>query len=67
MSMAFVSGGKSDPNRQSWVARVGTYWYYSLILANYNPVTAEQIFDNPADTIAESWVTKMAYEYVEKK
>jgi hypothetical protein len=43
------------------------YYYYSLILANFNPITAEEIFDNQADVIAEAFVSKMAYEHMEAK
>jgi hypothetical protein len=67
MSMAFVKGGKSDPNKQKWIETVGTYYYYCLILSNFNPNVAEQIFDNPAHIIAQSWVSKVAYEHVEAK
>jgi hypothetical protein len=44
---------------------VGAYYYYSLILADFNPVTADKIFDNPAHVIAEAFVSKMVYEYIE--
>jgi hypothetical protein len=47
------------------VRKVGAYWYYSLILANFDPTQALVVFDNPAHVIAEAWVSKMAYEFVE--
>lgn len=44
---------------------MGEYYYFSLILGGFNPVIAEQIFDNPAHVIAEAYVSKMAYEFHE--
>jgi hypothetical protein len=38
-----------------------------LILAGFDPVKADAIFDQPAQTIAEAFVSKMAYEYTEPK
>jgi hypothetical protein len=52
--------------KKRWVKHVGAYRYYSLILGNFNPVTADVIFDNPAHVIAEAFVSKMTYEYVEQ-
>lgn len=67
MSMAFVSGGKQDPNKQKWIEKVGAYYYYCLVLANFDPNRADAIFDNPADVIAQAWVSKVAYEHIEIK
>jgi hypothetical protein len=69
-SKSFSNQGKASASRhfkKNWVKTVGAYYYYSLILANFNPVIANQIFDNPAHVIAEAFVSKMAYEHVEVK
>jgi len=47
------------------VESVGAYYYYSLVLACFDPVKAKAIFDQEAHEIAEAFVSKMAYEYVE--
>jgi hypothetical protein len=60
-----MRGGKQNVYKKRWVKHIGAYYYYSLILANFNPVIADTIFDNPADVIAEAFVSKMTYEYVE--
>jgi len=38
-----------------------------LILAGFDPVRADAIFDSPALTIAEAYVSKMAYDYIPEK
>ena len=64
MSLAFVGkGGKDDGYRQKWIEEVGTYKYYSLLLANFDPVKADEIFNQPADTIAMAVVSQRAYNY----
>jgi hypothetical protein len=70
MSTPFQSVGKASAVKSAkkrWVKSVGVYYYYSLILANFNPVIAQEIFDNQAHVIAEAYVSKMAYEHVEVK
>lgn len=67
-SVAFIApGSKKYPNKDSWIKHVGVYYYYALALANFNPVEADRIFDNPAHVIAEAWVSKMAFDYFEPK
>lgn len=63
MSLAFIHGAKSNPNKSKWIEIIGQYKYYCYILAEFDPNRAEQIYDNPADEIAKAYVTKMAYEY----
>ena len=53
--------------KKKWIKTVGAYYYYSLILANFNPIIANEIFDNQAHVIAEAFISKMAYEHVEVK
>jgi hypothetical protein len=62
-----MRSGKQSVYKKRWVKHVGAYYYYSLILANFNPVIADKIFDNQAHVIAEAYVSKMTYEYVEHK
>jgi hypothetical protein len=50
-----------------WAERVGVYWYYSLILGNFNPTFAKEIYDNPAHVIAEAFVSQMAYNFMPSK
>lgn len=68
-SYAFSNGGKAPHNHQKdeWIKEVGTYYYHSLILANFNVNLADEIFDNPADVIAKAIVSKQAYEHIEQK
>jgi hypothetical protein len=61
------AGSQGDPNRQAWVEQVGTYYYYALILGEFDPIRADRIFDQPAHVIAEAYVSKMAYQYVKPK
>jgi len=65
MALAFSKGGKSDPNKQKWIETVGAYYYYCLILADFNPNVANEIFNNEAHVIAQAWVSKVSYEHVE--
>lgn len=69
--MAFVDDdlATSEPpeSKTKWIEDVGTYWYYALILANFNPDQAEKIFDNPADVIAEAFVSMKCYNWSPKK
>jgi hypothetical protein len=62
MSTAFM-GKKAKRNeaKEKWIEKVGTYWYFSLVLAGFDPVKADQIFDNPAHVIAEAFVSMMAF------
>ncbi len=62
-----VSTSETPETKKVWIEEVGTYWYYSLILANFNPDTAERIFDNPADVIAEAYVSMKCYQWSPKK
>lgn len=63
-SIAFIkTGGPQDPNRAKWIHDLGVYYWYSLILAEFDPVRADAIFDQPADVIAAAYVSKLAYEY----
>lgn len=45
---------------------MGVYYYYSLILAGFNPVLADAIHDNPAHVIAEAYVSQMCHNYTDK-
>jgi hypothetical protein len=38
-----------------------------LVLAGFDPVVADRIFDQPAHVIAEAYVSKLAAEYVKPK
>ena len=63
-SVAFMkTGGPQDASRSKWISDIGVYYWYSLILAEFDPVKAGAIFDQPADVIAVAYVSKMAYEY----
>lgn len=62
-------GKKATRNqaKEKWIEQVGSYWYFSLVLAGFNPVVADEIFDKPAHVIAEAFVSMMAYNYVDQK
>jgi len=62
-----TGGGMGSAKKSIWVNRIGTYRYYAQILADFDPIRADQIFDTRADQIAESFVSKMCYDYVEPK
>lgn len=57
------SGAKPDGTKQKWIESVGLWKYYSLILAGFNPVRSEGIFDNPAHEIAQAYVSLMCYNH----
>ena len=66
-STAFITpNSKKYPNKQRWIELIGAYWFHSLCLADFNPVEAERIFDQPAHVIAEAVVSQMAYNYYEQ-
>lgn len=48
-----------------WIRRIGSYRYYALVLAGFDPVQADRIWDMPADAIAMAIMSKMTYEHVE--
>lgn len=56
---------KRNIEKERFITEVGTFWYYSLILSGFDPVRAETIFDNPADVIAEAYVSMMAFNHVD--
>jgi len=64
--MAFTPrNAKTNPNRQAWADSIGSFYYFALILGQFNPKEAERIFDSPAHVIAEAFVSKLAHEYTE--
>lgn len=64
--MAFIpKGAKKSPNKAKLIEHIGEYYWHSLVLANFDPVQAELIFDNPAHKIAESVVAMMAHNFRE--
>lgn len=65
---ANLSGGKpSSAKKGIWIRRIGTYRYYALTLAGFDPVRADAIWDQPAHLIAMAVMSKMNYEHVEPK
>jgi hypothetical protein len=56
---------KRNLEKEKWIEGVGVWWYYSLVLAQFDPIRASVIFDNPAHVIAEAFVSMMAYNHVE--
>lgn len=60
-SLAFIKSGKGNAAKQRWIEEVGVYYYYCLVLSDFNPVVADQIFDSPAHVIAEAFVSKIVY------
>ena len=66
MSVAFMpKGSKKNPNKAKLIEEVGEYYYHSLVLANFDPVRAKTIFDNPAHEIAKSIVVLAAHNFRE--
>lgn len=59
----FAMSGKSNVHKKRWAKKVGSYRHFCLILAGFDPVKAEQIYDNPAHVIAEAYVSKIVYEH----
>lgn len=64
--MPFLAGGKDDPNKKAWIQHIGMYRYYSLVLAGFDPIRAEAIYDNPAHVVAEAFVSKIVSEHIDK-
>jgi hypothetical protein len=63
----YSGSGIGSAKKSIWINRVGTYKYYAYILSGFDPVKAEKIYDSRADQIAEAFVSKMCYDYVEPK
>jgi hypothetical protein len=53
------------PNREKWADDIGEFWYLSLVLSDFNPTEALRVYDNPAHIIAQAWVSKQAFNYIE--
>jgi hypothetical protein len=56
---------KDTDVKTKWSAHIGTYYFYCLSLANFDPVRADVLHDSPAHAIAEAVVTKMATTYTD--
>ena len=71
ISFSFSDGDGEAPDppqtKKDWIEDVGVYWYYSLILAKFNPTEARNIFDSTAEEIAQAYVSMKCYEYSPKK
>jgi len=66
MSIAFMpKGAKKNPNKAKLIENIGEYYFHSLVLANFDPVEADLIFDNPAHKIAEAMVAMAAHNFRE--
>lgn len=66
MSVAFLpKGAKKNANKLKLIEHIGEYYYHSLVLANFDPVQANLIFDNPAHVIAEAVVAMGAHNFRE--
>ena len=66
-AIAFIpKNSKGNGNKQSWIDSVGVYNYYSLMLAGFNPVIADAIYNQPAHVIAEAYVSQMCHTYVDQ-
>jgi|AntRauTorcE11897_2_1112592.scaffolds.fasta_scaffold22595_2 hypothetical protein len=61
------SSSNPPQTKQQWIENTGTYHYYALILANFNPNSALDILDNPADVIAQAYVSMKCYDWSPKK
>jgi hypothetical protein len=61
----YSGNGASSLKKSIWTNKIGNSRYNSFILANFNPVEAENIMDMRADQIAQAFVSKMCYEYTE--
>lgn len=59
--------GTGAPNlkKSIWTNKIGNSRYNAYILAGFNPAEAEKIMDMRADQIAQAFVSKMCYEYVD--
>ena len=55
---------KTDTKKQ-FGSHIGSYYYFSLLLANFDPVRAMVIHDNPAHDIAEAYVSMLATQHSE--
>lgn len=63
---AFPSTEKPNGNKQQWIDKVGTWRYFALILADFDPVRADAIMGYPESTIAQAFVSRTCYNYSEK-
>lgn len=63
----FSAGGKGSMRKRIWISQIGEYRYHAQVLADFDPIKADAIFDQPADVIAESVVSKMCHDYIEPK
>ncbi len=57
--------GAPSLKKSIWTNKVGSARYNALILANFNPSEAEKIIDMRADQIAQAFVSKMCFEYID--
>lgn len=64
-SANFSGGGMAPGMKVIWIKKQGPYRYYSYVLAGFDPIRAEAIFDLTAEAIAEAFVTMMVYNYHE--
>jgi hypothetical protein len=57
--------GAPSLKKSIWTNKIGNSRYNALILANFNPAQADKIMDMRADQIAQAFVSKMCYEYID--
>jgi hypothetical protein len=64
--MLFPASGKDKDGkkRSEWIERVGTWKYYALVLAGFDPIKADEIYRmTPPDKIAEAICSQTCYKY----
>jgi hypothetical protein len=61
----YSGNGVASLKKSIWTNKIGSSRYNSFILANFNPVEADKIMDMRADQIAQAFVSKMCFEYID--
>lgn len=61
----FTSNEKPSASKKRWIEKIGSYRYFALLLADFNPVTANLIYNQRASVIAQAYVSRACYNYSE--
>lgn len=61
----YMGSGPTSLKKSIWTNKIGNSRYNALILANFDPVRANAIMELRIDQIAQAYVSKMCYEYID--
>jgi hypothetical protein len=59
-----LKGGKSSPEREAVIKKIGQWRYICDELADFNAILSDQFYDTPHHIVARAWVAKRTASYI---